>query len=365
VVVNTAPALLALALAAAPARGRAATPPIPVFCYVETLFGGVRPDALDLAECTHVIEAFLLPAPTGAVRAANALPRTELLRAARRSGSRVLVAVGGATVPGATFTAIAGRPEALRRFTDGVVRFVLDSGYDGVDLDWEFPAPGERELQARLVRAVRTALDDEFAANRPGEAPLLLVGVTPGAHLEGYDFRALAPHTDFFVQFGYDFRNPALGPWANTARLWPDGSDRPIEASVRGVASELIRRGVPREKLIVSLPLYTGDGRPWVEVRKAALAAPQAVHPLYLESQWEGTWITGPAALEAKVRRVVAGTEIAGGPAAGIALWQLGQQGPYHELTEAVRRATRAAPAPAPDAPRASRRSGTAGRHAP
>jgi len=104
------------------------------------------------------------------------------------------------------------------------------------------------------------------------------------------------------------------------------------------VASEVIQRGAPREKLIIGLPLYAGDGRPWVEVRERALASAGRLDPLYLERPWDGTWITDPPALEAKVRRIVAGSEIAGGPAAGVALWQLGHQGPSRELTDAVRR---------------------------
>jgi GH18 family chitinase len=310
-----------------------------VFCYVETLFGGVRADALDLSACTHVIEAFLLPSPSGEVRAANGLPREPLLAEARRQRCRVLAAVGGATVPGPTFAALAADPRARRRFAEQVTRFAIDAGYDGVDLDWEFPTVADRGLQVELVHAVRRRLDEAFAAAGRRERPLVVLGVTPGAHLEGYDFRALAGLVDDFIQFGYDFHNPALGPWASTASLWPDGATRPVEASVRGVASELLRRGVPRSKLIVALPLYAGDGRAWVEVRKRALATPSPVHPLFLESPLDDTWVTGPAALEAKIRKILAGSEIEGGGAAGIALWQLGHQGTYRDLTAAVRHA--------------------------
>ncbi len=310
-----------------------------IFCYVETIYGGVKPEAMDLALCTHVIEAFLIPEASGKLRAANGLPRRELVRAARRNGCRVLVAIGGATVPGATFRALSARKDALRRFSDGVARFVLDGGYDGVDLDWEFPAPSERKLHLELVRAVRTRLESAFATERPAERPLVLVGVTPGAHLEGYDFPGLAKEADYLIQFGYDFRNPALGPWAHTAKLWPDGADQPIESSVRGVASEIVRRGTPRDKLVISLPLYASDGRPWVAVREKELATVAPLDPLYLEKELDGVWITGPAALEAKARKIVAGSEIAGGPAAGVALWQLGHQGPFRDLTDALRRA--------------------------
>ncbi len=322
-------------VAAAPAPS---SPPR-VFCYVETLFGGVSPEAMDLAVCTHVIEAFLIPEATGAVKAVNGLPRRKLIEAARTRGAGVLVAVGGATVPGATFSALAANPGALRRFSEELSRFVIEGGYDGVDLDWEFPTPTERALQLELVRVVRKRLETDFAARRPGQKPLVLLGVTPGAHLEGYDFTGLAKHVDYFIQFGYDFRNPALGPWAHTAKLWPDGAQQPIEASLRGVATELLRRGVPREKLVLSLPMYSSDGLPWVNIREKALAATAPVDPLFLESNIEGVWVTGPAALEAKARKVVGGSEIAGGSAAGVAVWQLGHQGPFRDLTDALRRA--------------------------
>jgi hypothetical protein len=314
--------------------------PVEVFCYVETIYGGVKPEALDLGVCTHVVDAFLIPDGSGELRPANGLPRRDLARAARRYGSRVLVAIGGATVAGATFSAISAHRDALRRFTDEATRFVLDGGYDGVDLDWEFPAPSERDLHLQLVRALRKRLESAFAARRPGERPLVVVGVTPGAHLEGYDFPGLGAEADAFIQFGYDFRNPALGPWAHTAKLWPDGAHQPIEASVRGAASEIVRRGVPREKLMIGLPLYASDGRPWVAVREEALATAAPLHPLYLETELDGgVWITGPAALEAKARRIIAGSEIAGGGAGGIALWQLGHQGGFADLTQALRRA--------------------------
>jgi hypothetical protein len=337
--VRIATALAALALAAPPAPAAAGAPArVPVLCYVETLFGAATADALDLSVCTHVVDAFLLPDRAGRIRAANGLPRMELIRAARRAGCRVLVAVGGATVPGEAFAALAATPEARTRFVDGLVARVLEAGYDGVDLDWEFPAASERGLQRALVAALRARLDAAFAAARRGARPILVVGVTPGAHLDGYDFRALARDVDWLVQLGYDLRNPALGPWANTAPFWPDGATRPIEGSVRGVATELLRRGAPREKLLIALPLYTGDGRPWVDVRERVTATPAPYDANYLERAWDGTWVTDPPALEAKVRRVVGGAEIAGGPAAGVALWQLGHQGPYRELTDAVRR---------------------------
>jgi hypothetical protein len=305
-----------------------------VFCYVETLYGGATIDALDLGVCTHVIDAFVLVEPSGALAPANGLPRHALVAAAHAHGQKALVSVGGATVAEETFARIAAHEASRARFLSELARFVTAAGYDGVDLDWEFPTAASRALHLDLVRALRARL---------GERATIVVGVSPASRLYAYDFRGLARVADFFIHFGYDFRNPALGPWANHARFWPDGAGAPIEGSVRGAASEMVRRGLPRDKLVIALPLYASDGSPWIEVRARALAAPAPPHPLYLERQVGGVWVNDPASLEAKVRAVIAGSDIAGGAAAGVALWQLGHQGRFHDLTDAVRRALAAA----------------------
>jgi hypothetical protein len=314
--------------------GRALAAPV-VFCYVETLYGGATIDSLDLGPCTHVVDAFVLVEPSGALRSVHALPRRALIAAAHAHGAKALVSVGGATVPGETFAGIAAKEASRARFLSELERFVAAGGYDGVDLDWEFPTPAERALHVGLTRALRARL---------GERATITVGISPASRLYAYDFRGLARVADFLIHFGYDFRNPALGPWANKARFWPDGASAPIEGSVRGAASEMVRRGLPRDKLVIALPLYASDGRPWSEVRARTLAAPAPPHPLYLERQVGAAWVNDPASLEAKVRAVIGGSEIAGGAAAGVALWQLGHQGRYRDLTDAVRRALTAAP---------------------
>ncbi|MBS2024619.1 MAG: glycoside hydrolase family 18 protein [Deltaproteobacteria bacterium] len=309
-----------------------------VVCYVETLFGGVRPTGLDLSLCTQVVDAFALVDATGAVRPAAGLPRTELVKLAHAGGAMALLAVGGATVPGKVFTQLSADAAARARFLSELGKLVLAGGYDGVDLDWEFPRPDEREKHLAFVTELRASLDALFTQARGGQHALLSIGLSPGDALEGYDGAGLARLTDTFVLFGYDYRNPALGPWANEAKLWPDGSSRRIEGSVRGAASEYVKRGVPRAKLVVALPMYASDGRPWDAVRAQVLGRKLPLHPLFLESELDGVWVTGPEAMEAKARKLLSSDEIAGGGAAGVALWQLGHQGTHRELTEALRR---------------------------
>ncbi len=325
---------IVLTLSARPAKAAE------VFCYVETLWGGARVSDLDLSVCTHVVDAFVVPDDQGKLTSPTGVPRRALVEAAHAAGAKALLAVGGATTGAARFAAIAGDAARRTRFADDLARMVIEGGYDGADLDWEFPDKATRDLHLELCRVVRARLDAAVATARPGKKAILVIGVSPAAHLEGYDFAALSKVVDFFVHYGYDFRNPALGPWAHTVQFWPDDATQPIEASVRGAATEIVKRGVPRARLIIALPMYASDGRPWSVVRHLPLGP---LDPTYLENPIAGSdvWVTGPAALEAKIHAALFGKDIDGGAAGGIGLWQLGHLAGGHDLTDAVRRALR------------------------
>jgi spore germination protein YaaH len=325
----------------------------PVFCYVETLFDGAAATDLDFRPCTHVIEAFVIVDSSGAIRPVNGLPRPAIIAAARSAGARVLVSVGGATVPGTTFSSIARDQLLLQRFTRELSDFVVRAGYDGVDLDWEFPSPAEANLHLAFVRAVKSALSTRSpqpppTTTRPRpprfrgrdlSATRIITVPVAGYWIPSYNLAALHDEVDYVILMGYDFRNPALGPWANDAKLWPVDAHTPIEGSVRGAAAEMIRNGLGHDKLIISLPFYSSANQPWVEVRERALASTSPLHPLFLEKLIDGVWITDPEALGRKIAAAVSGFQISGGNAAGIAVWQLGHQGKHRDLSEAMLRA--------------------------
>jgi spore germination protein YaaH len=315
---------------------------VPVLCYVESLFADATLADIDLRPCTHVIDAFVLVDRSGALRPANGLPRKELIAAARRAGARPLVAVGGSTVPGETFSVIGREKHRLERFLRELSEFVVRSGYEGVDLDWEFPTPLESHVHLTLTRAIRSALNNTGAFR----SQRAVVTVPVAAYwLPSYDFTALAEVVDYIILMGYDFHNPALGPWSNAGtELWPVDSASPIESSIRGAAREIIRRGFVTDRLVIALPMYTGANQPWEKIRDRALSASSPLHGEYLEKNIDGVWVTDPEALEHKIGAVLTRRDIAGNNAAGIGLWQLGHQGRHRDLTDAVLRSLRGAP---------------------
>jgi chitinase len=52
-----------------------------------------------------------------------------------------MISVGGWTLS-TRFSDVALTPESRERFARSAVRFILEHGFDGVDIDWEYPVGG-------------------------------------------------------------------------------------------------------------------------------------------------------------------------------------------------------------------------------
>lgn len=194
---------------------------------------------------------------------------------------RTLISVGG--WGGSEGLSDAAR-DADRRaaFARSCAAFVRDHGFDGLDLDWEFPVSGgsaearpvDRENFPRLLAALRAALDEAaVAANR---APYLLTIATPSMAAEhpGFDLPALDAQVDWINVMTYDF----AGPWdtrtGHNAPLHAPG-DAPPEASASNPSANVsasleahIRAGVAPDRLVMGVPFY---GRSFAGVRGGGL----------------------------------------------------------------------------------------------
>lgn len=73
--------------------------------------------------------------------------------------------------------------------------------------------------------------------------------------------------------------------------------------------------------MIIALPFYSSANQPWVDIRSRMLASRASLHPLFFEKEIDDVWITDPEALERKITAALRGYQIAGGNAAGIAIW--------------------------------------------
>ncbi|KAI8940612.1 hypothetical protein NX059_001884 [Plenodomus lindquistii] len=134
-------------------------------------------------------------------------PRVTALKK-RNSGLKVFIAVGGWAAGGADFSRMVSSAASRSTFIQSSLAFMRTYNFDGIDIDWEYPAAGDRDGTAADKDSFVTfmqELKDACGAN---------FGVTltlPSSYwyLKGFDVAQLEKHVDWFNFMSYDIH----GTW--------------------------------------------------------------------------------------------------------------------------------------------------------
>jgi chitinase len=192
----------------------------------------------------------------------------------RNRNVKTLLSIGGWNFRD-VFPAAASTESTRAQFASSAVRLLADLGFDGIDIDWEFPSEAEKANNLLLLlQAVRAELDAYSSRVHP-ENPyhhLLSVGGSAGSNnYNKLPLAEVADTVDFINLMGYDF----AGSWSNVtghqANLFPStayplATPLSISAAVTGYLSA----GVPASKIILGMPVYgrafsstDGPGKPY------------------------------------------------------------------------------------------------------
>ncbi|WP_067971864.1 glycoside hydrolase family 18 protein [Nocardiopsis trehalosi] len=149
--------------------------------------------------------------------------------------------------------------------------------FDGIDLDWEWPAtegepgnvirPEDRENYTGLVAEFRRQLDELGEERGRHYGLTAFVPASTAAIDAGYEIPELMPNFDFVNVQGYDLAgawDPATGLQSNLRA--PDRPGAP-ERSVETVVQAYVDRGADPADLVLGVPFY---GRGWTGVEPGA-----------------------------------------------------------------------------------------------
>jgi len=201
---------------------------------------------LDFDVLTHIVHAFAWPDSGGDISVWEDFHYPELIAAVHRAGRKISVAFGGwGQCEG--FPPVAADPALRAKFIRNALDFCRTHGYDGIDIDWEFPAnPAERENLTLLVTELREAI------NAAGVPLLLTMAVSAGTWSGDHnDYEKLRDVVDWFNDMTYDF----YGTWTDRA-----GHNAPLYATQESVNTSIVflteKMGVPPEKIMMGVPFY-------------------------------------------------------------------------------------------------------------
>lgn len=171
---------------------------------------------------------------------------------------RTLISVGGYTWS-TQFAPAAATEQGRAKLAASCVKFMRDYGFDGVDIDWEFPAsPQEGQHYSALLAALRAELD---AAEAEDGAEYLLTIAAPAGpgNLANLDLPGIAASVDWINLMAYDFAGPWMGTTTHNAALYSPADDPdPNNAllSDDSAVTAILDAGVAPDQLVLGVPFY-------------------------------------------------------------------------------------------------------------
>lgn len=198
----------------------------------------VKPEDLNLAGFTHINFAFaFFDASSFQItsmdsNAASLYQRFTGLKS-KASGIQTWISVGGwsFTDPGPTqhaFSIMTSSQSNRKTFIDGVIKFMNTYGFDGVDLDWEYPGAQDRGGNSADI-ANYVSLAKEMKAAFGSKYGLTMTLPTSYWYLQHFDLAGIQPHLDWFNLMSYDlhgtwdkesaFVGPYIAPHTNITEI--------------------------------------------------------------------------------------------------------------------------------------------------
>ncbi len=218
--------------------------------YPSWLRNALPANQIKFDKITHINHAFAWPLADGAITGYENLDHPELIAATHQANKNILISLGGFGQSDG-FAPMAADSAARKKFVENLVNYCIDGGYDGADIDWEFPqTTADRANLTTLIKEIREGFND----NNPG---LLLTMVAVPGDFNGHwhDYPALAAYVDWFNLMTYDFHGPWFSHAGHNAPLFQPPND--FDGSVDTGLKYLNRtRGIPKEKINLGLPFY-------------------------------------------------------------------------------------------------------------
>ncbi|XP_047036764.1 probable chitinase 2 [Helicoverpa zea] len=174
---------------------------------------------------------------------------------------KTLVAVGGWNEGSAKYSVMANNSTLRQNFIDSALKMITTHGFDGLDIDWEYPnrrdtVYGEADIEnfTTLLKEIREVFD------KKGLLLTAAVSSVRASASQSYDVKAISEYLDIVNIMTYDM----YGAWDSVT-----GHNAPLhkgEGDEDAVAEDLytvdqalyywISEGCPPEKIAVGVPFY-------------------------------------------------------------------------------------------------------------
>lgn len=233
-------------------------------------YSGYTPDKLDANKLTHINYAFTnigndlkitMGYPDKDPSNFSALNKLKV----SNPNLKTLISVGGWSWSG-KFSDVAFTDESRNTFADSCIDFIVKYGFDGIDLDWEYPVSGgmnsnikrpeDKKNFTLLLKTIREKLDTRSISDNR-KYLLTIAGGSGLWYLNNIELDILQQYLDFGNVMTYDINGIWDTQTGFNAPLYENSGVLPTyKWSVDSSIKAWIAAGLPAEKLVLGIPFY-------------------------------------------------------------------------------------------------------------
>ncbi|KAJ4435530.1 hypothetical protein ANN_18146 [Periplaneta americana] len=227
--------------------------------------GNFKVENIDTKLCTHVIYSYARVTADGDITFRD--PKIDITLGGykrfnnlrnKQSNLKTMISLSVSRKNSTIFSQIINYPDKRRKFANNIIVFLKKYRFNGLDIDWEFPAhfggiPSDKTAYVEFFKLLRPSFD--------ANGLILSAAVSPDADVidTAYLVPQMVKYLDFVNVMTYDFH----GPWdpitGENTPLYAGPADKTVcdrKLNVDFAIQYWIKKGAPMNKLNLGIATY-------------------------------------------------------------------------------------------------------------